>query len=200
MDTISTPSPATSGSRRGAHAPRSMPRPARRWCTGSRTSRDVLPRDFCALDGVNSRRPARSRGSSSTRRSCRSSRLRSRSPPLTRQLEISLIGDSALPGGRERDPTAAMLARLNIVEGIFSEQLGPAGSGDRRAPDARGRRSVHRHQGLNAARTARQVPRGNARSARARSRAPGHRQGSRRHHRRHRLRATPCARWKRACR
>lgn len=42
---------------------------------------------------------------------------------LTRQLEISLIGDSALAAA-ETDPVAAMLARLNIVEGIFSEQLG----------------------------------------------------------------------------
>ena len=42
---------------------------------------------------------------------------------LTRQLEISLIGDSALAAA-ETDPVAAMLARLNIVEGIYSEQLG----------------------------------------------------------------------------
>ena len=43
---------------------------------------------------------------------------------VTQQIEISLIGDSAFAAAESADPTAAMLARLNIVEGIFSEQLG----------------------------------------------------------------------------
>jgi hypothetical protein len=46
-------------------------------------------------------------------------------PSITRQLEISLIADTAFQRDAEGgDPTAAMLARLNIVEGIFSEQVG----------------------------------------------------------------------------
>ena len=43
---------------------------------------------------------------------------------ITRQIEISMIGDSDFAASHSDDPTAAMLARLNIVEGIFSEQLG----------------------------------------------------------------------------
>ena len=45
-------------------------------------------------------------------------------PQLTQQIEISLIADSAFQSAEAADPTAAMLARLNIVEGIFSEQVG----------------------------------------------------------------------------
>ncbi len=45
-------------------------------------------------------------------------------PELTHQIEISLIADSDFQAAEAGDPTAAMLARLNIVEGIFSEQLG----------------------------------------------------------------------------
>ena len=43
---------------------------------------------------------------------------------ITRQIEIALIADSDFGAAVSDDPTAAMLARLNIVEGIFSEQLG----------------------------------------------------------------------------
>jgi hypothetical protein len=43
---------------------------------------------------------------------------------LTHQVEISLIADSDFQAAEAGDPTAAMLARLNIVEGIFSEQVG----------------------------------------------------------------------------
>jgi hypothetical protein len=45
-------------------------------------------------------------------------------PQITRQIEISLIGDTAFQAAESPDPTASMLARLNIVEGIFSEQVG----------------------------------------------------------------------------
>jgi hypothetical protein len=44
-------------------------------------------------------------------------------PSITRQIEISLIADTAFQQD-DTDPTAAMVARLNIVEGIFSEQVG----------------------------------------------------------------------------
>ena len=43
---------------------------------------------------------------------------------ITRQIEIALIADSDFGAAVSDDPTAAMLARLNIVEGIFSEQIG----------------------------------------------------------------------------
>ena len=43
---------------------------------------------------------------------------------ITRQIEISLIADSAFQAQEPDDPTAAMLTRLNIVEGVFSEQVG----------------------------------------------------------------------------
>ena len=42
----------------------------------------------------------------------------------TRQIEIALIADSAFAAAEQPDPEAAMLARLNIVEGIYSEQVG----------------------------------------------------------------------------
>jgi hypothetical protein len=45
-------------------------------------------------------------------------------PSITRQIDISLIADAAFQQSEAGDPTAAMLARLNIVEGIFSEQVG----------------------------------------------------------------------------
>ena len=43
---------------------------------------------------------------------------------VSRQIEIALVADSAFAAAEPVDPVAAMLARLNIVEGIFSEQVG----------------------------------------------------------------------------
>jgi hypothetical protein len=45
-------------------------------------------------------------------------------PTISRQIEIALLADSAFQAAEGADPTAAMMARLNIVEGIFSEQVG----------------------------------------------------------------------------
>lgn len=83
--------------------------------------RDALPRDFCASDAV----PTESQvsGLDQYRALLQDLQVEFQASAVTRQLEISLIGDGALQAA-EPDPTGAMLARLNIVEGIFSEQLG----------------------------------------------------------------------------
>jgi len=86
--------------------------------------RDALPRDFCA-DGI----PAEAQsgkaptGLDQYRAITQELQVEFAASSVTRQLDISLIADGALQAA-ESDPTAAMLARLNIVEGIFSEQLG----------------------------------------------------------------------------
>ncbi len=82
-------------------------------------TRDALPRDFCAS-------AASTRSANVTALDdylAMVQELGQMAPTLTRQIEISLIGDAALQSV-ESDPTVAMLARLNIVEGIFSAQLG----------------------------------------------------------------------------
>jgi len=86
-------------------------------------SLDVLPRDFCALSGnVNISKAAN--GLDQYRAVMNEIEAGILMPSITRQLEISLIGDADFQAAESSDPTAAMLARLNIVEGIFSEQLG----------------------------------------------------------------------------
>jgi hypothetical protein len=85
-------------------------------------ARDALPREFCALEkGV-------PEGASKTAldqyNTVVSEITASYTPTVTRQVEISLIADTAFQQAEGTDPTAAMLARLNIVEGIFSEQIG----------------------------------------------------------------------------
>jgi hypothetical protein len=84
-------------------------------------ARDLLPQDFCALDS-----------SPATRKQDPLQQYRQMvgelqgvaTSKVSRQIEISLIADSAFAASEGNDPTAAMLARLNIVEGIFSEQVG----------------------------------------------------------------------------
>jgi hypothetical protein len=83
--------------------------------------RDALPRDFCALDGAATAEAVT--GLDQYQALVQELEVQFQASSVTRQLEISLIGDGALQAA-ESDPTAAMLARLNIVEGIFSEQLG----------------------------------------------------------------------------
>ncbi|MEO8061413.1 MAG: M12 family metallo-peptidase [Pseudomonadota bacterium] len=85
---------------------------------------DALPRNFCALAG-DTHTAKISTGLDQYRVIMHDLDEQSAiiGATITRQLEISLIGDSALAAA-ETDPVAAMLARLNIVEGIFSEQLG----------------------------------------------------------------------------
>jgi hypothetical protein len=86
-------------------------------------SRDVLPRDFCDLadDTVMSKA---SNGLEQYQAVVRALEAGVYSTALTRQIEISLIADTNFQQAESADPTAAMLARFNIVEGIFSEQVG----------------------------------------------------------------------------
>jgi hypothetical protein len=82
--------------------------------------RDALPRNFCALDAP----VAQKQSSGLDQYHALVSELRQGvNPGIERQIEISLIGDAEFQQA-ESDPTAALLARLNIVEGIFSEQIG----------------------------------------------------------------------------
>ena len=84
-------------------------------------ARNALPRDFCALTGD----VAESQVTGLQQYQALMSEISGGivTPTISRQLEISVIADQAFQAG-EHDPTAAMMARLNIVEGIFSEQLG----------------------------------------------------------------------------
>ena len=90
-------------------------------------ARDLLPQDFCALgpDSVATRKQtALDQYRTLVADLQDSAAQNSDQAPITRQIEIALIADSDFGAGLADDPTAAMLARLNIVEGIFSEQLG----------------------------------------------------------------------------
>ena len=86
-------------------------------------SRDILPRDFCDL-ADDAEMSKASNGLEQYQAVVRGLEGGVYTPQLTRQIEISLIADSAFQAAEAGDPTAAMLARLNIVEGIFSEQVG----------------------------------------------------------------------------
>ena len=82
--------------------------------------RDALPKDFCSLDAPG----AQKQSTGLDQYQALVSELRQGvTPAIERQIEISLIGDKEFQQV-ESDPTAALLARLNIVEGIFSEQVG----------------------------------------------------------------------------
>lgn len=83
--------------------------------------RDALPHDFCANDAIPA--DAQVTGLDQYRAVMQELEVQFSASTITRQLEISLIGDAALQAA-ESDATGAMLARLNIVEGIFSNQLG----------------------------------------------------------------------------
>jgi reprolysin (M12B) family zinc metalloprotease/uncharacterized protein DUF11 len=86
-------------------------------------SRDILPRDFCDLADATAMSKA-TNGLEQYQAVVRGLESGVYTPQLTKQIEISLIADSAFQAAETGDPTAAMLARLNIVEGIFSEQVG----------------------------------------------------------------------------
>ncbi len=87
-------------------------------------TRDALPADFCSLGDT----AGGEKVTALDQYKSMVAEMQSGSvigPSITRQIDISLIADSAFQlaeGGV--DPKAAMLARLNIVEGIFSEQVG----------------------------------------------------------------------------
>ncbi|HUQ12583.1 MAG TPA: M12 family metallo-peptidase [Steroidobacteraceae bacterium] len=90
-------------------------------------ARDALPADFCAASAASDLSKAQG-GTVLDQYETMIAELQTGgvvTPSITRQLEISLIADTAFQRDAEGgDPTAAMLARLNIVEGIFSEQVG----------------------------------------------------------------------------
>ncbi len=82
--------------------------------------RDALPGDFCAS--------AVTEGTSGSANGLEQfkgllAELKASKAAISRQVEISLIGDTAFQAAEPEDPTAALLARLNIVEGIFGEQI-----------------------------------------------------------------------------
>jgi Reprolysin (M12B) family zinc metalloprotease/Domain of unknown function DUF11 len=84
-------------------------------------ARDVLPRDFCGLgDTVGGAQKL----TGLDQYQSMVAQLKDDAGGITRQIEIALIADSAFAAAEAPDPTAAMLARLNIVEGIFAEQVG----------------------------------------------------------------------------
>jgi len=82
---------------------------------------DLLPRDFCGLGDTS---PALRKQTALDQYRTLVAQLKDEAEArITRQIDIALIADSAF-AAYEGDPTAAMLARFNIVEGIFSEQVG----------------------------------------------------------------------------
>ncbi len=85
-------------------------------------ARDLLPQDFCALgsDSVATHKQT----ALDQYQALVADLQDTAEAQITRQIEIAMIGDSDFAASHSDDPTAAMLARLNIVEGIFSEQLG----------------------------------------------------------------------------
>jgi hypothetical protein len=90
-------------------------------------TRDALPKDFCGLGndavrvqgGLQKQNPL-----GQYRQMVGELQAAISAGTVTRQIEIALVADSAFAAAEPVDPVAAMLARLNIVEGIFSEQLG----------------------------------------------------------------------------
>ncbi len=86
-------------------------------------ARGSLPRDFCSLSGDALEGPEPT-GLDQYKELVSELQAGTITPSITRQIEISLIADSAFQAEEPEDPTAAMLTRLNIVEGIFSEQVG----------------------------------------------------------------------------
>lgn len=85
-------------------------------------TREALPQDFCALGGDTVKT-----GKLSPVRQYRylvGELQTAAAAKVSRQIEIALVADSAFAAAESADPVAAMLARLNIVEGIFSEQVG----------------------------------------------------------------------------
>ena len=85
-------------------------------------ARDLLPQDFCALADVS---PGVSKQTALDQYQALVADLEgTANATITQQIEIALLADSDFAASQGSDPTAAMLARLNIVEGIFSEQVG----------------------------------------------------------------------------
>jgi hypothetical protein len=84
-------------------------------------ARDALPKDFCDLETGTAE--AQVTGLDQYRALVSEIQGEIITPVVSQQLEIALIADSDFQKA-EQDPLAAMMARLNIVDGIFSEQIG----------------------------------------------------------------------------
>jgi hypothetical protein len=84
-------------------------------------ARDTLPRDFCDLESGTAE--AQVTGLDQYQALVSEIQGEIITPVVSQQLEIALIADSDFQKA-EQDPLAAMMARLNIVDGIFSEQIG----------------------------------------------------------------------------
>jgi hypothetical protein len=85
--------------------------------------RDALPQGYCALD-ASAAADAPQKTGLDEYRAIVAEAAGAFTAANDRQIEISLIGDTAFQQAEWSDPTGALLARLNIVEGIFSSQLG----------------------------------------------------------------------------
>jgi hypothetical protein len=85
--------------------------------------RGALPQGFCALDAPTAADAPQKTGLDEYR-AIVAEAAGAFTAANDRQVEISLLGDSAFQQAEWSDPTGALLARLNIVEGIFSSQLG----------------------------------------------------------------------------
>ena len=87
-------------------------------------TRDALPQDFCGLEGASDAVRTQKQSPLGQYRQMVGELQGVAAGQVTRQIEIALVADSAFATAEPVDPVAAMLARLNIVEGIFSEQVG----------------------------------------------------------------------------
>ena len=86
-------------------------------------ARDLLPHNFCALDHEPPR-VSKQTALDQYQALVADLAVTTAEAKITQQIEIALLADSAFAASQSSDPTATMLARLNIVEGIFSEQVG----------------------------------------------------------------------------
>ncbi|HET9475051.1 MAG TPA: M12 family metallo-peptidase [Steroidobacteraceae bacterium] len=84
-------------------------------------ARDLLPQNFCALDASAG---VAKQSALDQYRALVADLESTADANITQQIEIALLADSDFAASQGADPTAVMLARLNIVEGIFSEQVG----------------------------------------------------------------------------
>jgi hypothetical protein len=87
-------------------------------------TRDALPKDFCGLEGDSDAVRTQKLTPVAQYRQLVGELQTTAAAQVSRQIEIALVADSAFAAAEPVDPVAAMLARLNIVEGIFSEQVG----------------------------------------------------------------------------
>ncbi|MEJ0085109.1 MAG: M12 family metallo-peptidase [Pseudomonadota bacterium] len=84
-----------------------------------------LPPEFCGLvDGGGTAAAAGDSGLQQYKGFVAQLRANAATAAVNEALDISLIADKAFQNSAGADATAAMLARLNVVDGIFAEQVG----------------------------------------------------------------------------